>query len=50
MDCGVSGEHSQVPPARFVKHLEIDSQQGYSLEAEFALWAMQLQCPGWPLV
>lgn len=26
VDCGVSGEHSQMPPARFVKHLEIDLQ------------------------
>lgn len=26
MDCGVSREHSQVPPARFVKQLEIDPQ------------------------
>lgn len=26
VDCGVSGEHSQMPPVRFVKPLEIDLQ------------------------
>lgn len=39
-------KHYWMPPAGFVEDLGMDPGERCSLEAEFALWAKQLQCLG----